>query len=126
LGSLIPDTDVFGGGTEDFERTREAGQCCEDTAGPLLAGEAVANANYPGFTCDLNAQLSAGARRCSGRHWALRQVILVTPNAWVRARSAAGVLNPLPRGYCQDDALRRARSSGRGTSIRKKRSAEYP
>ena len=26
LGSLIPDTNVFGGGTEDFERGREAGQ----------------------------------------------------------------------------------------------------
>jgi hypothetical protein len=55
LGSLIPDTDVFRGGTEDFERSREAGQCCEDTAGPLLAGEAVANANASWFAFDLNA-----------------------------------------------------------------------
>jgi len=38
LGSLIPDTNVFGGGTEDFERSGETGQCREDTAGPLLAG----------------------------------------------------------------------------------------
>ena len=45
LGSLIPDTNVSGGAAEDFERSREAGQCCENTAGPLLAGEAVANAN---------------------------------------------------------------------------------
>ena len=66
--SLIPDTDVFGGGTEDFERSREAGQCCEDTAGPLLTGKAVANANSTRFAFDLNAQLSAGARGCSGRH----------------------------------------------------------
>jgi len=68
LGSLIPDTNVLGGGTEDFERSREAGQCCEDTAGPLLAGEAVANADASWFAFDLNAQLSAGARRCPGRH----------------------------------------------------------
>ena len=29
LGSLIPDSNVLGGGTEDFERSREAGQCCD-------------------------------------------------------------------------------------------------
>ena len=68
LGSLIPDSNVLGGGTEDFERSREAGQCCEDTAGPLLAGEAVANANSSWLAFDLNAQLSAGTRGCSGRH----------------------------------------------------------
>ena len=68
LGSLIPDTDVFGGGTEDFERSREACQCSEDTASPLLAGEAVANANSTRFAFDLNAQLSAGARGRSGSH----------------------------------------------------------
>ena len=68
LGSLIPDTNVFGRGTEDLERSREAGQCCEDTAGPLLAGEAVANAYSSWFALDLNAQLSAGTRSCSGRH----------------------------------------------------------
>jgi len=45
LGSLIPDSNVLGGDTEDFERSGEAGQCREDTACPLLAGEAVANAN---------------------------------------------------------------------------------
>jgi hypothetical protein len=79
--SLIPDTDVFGGSTEDFERSREAGQCCEDTAGPLLAGETVANANSTRFAFDLNAQLSAGARGYSGRHVTPRRVILVTPDA---------------------------------------------
>ena len=68
LGSLISDTDVFGGGTADFERSREAGQCCEDTAGPLLAGEAVANANSSWLALNLNAELSAGTRDCSGRH----------------------------------------------------------
>jgi hypothetical protein len=67
-GSLIPDANVFGGGTEDFERRGEAGQCCEDTAGSLLAGEAVANANSAGLAFDLNAQLPAGTRGGSGRH----------------------------------------------------------
>ena len=41
LGALISDTNEFGGGTEDFERGREAGQCRKNTARPLLAGEAV-------------------------------------------------------------------------------------
>jgi hypothetical protein len=67
-GPLIPDTDVFGGGTENFERGRKTGQCREDTAGSSLAGEAVANANSARFALDLNSQLSAGARGCSGRH----------------------------------------------------------
>ena len=66
--SLIPDADVFGGSTEDFERSREACQRCEDATGPLLAGEAVANANSTRFAFDLNAQLSARARGRSGRH----------------------------------------------------------
>jgi hypothetical protein len=52
---LIADTNVFGGGTGDFERSREAGQCCEDAAGPLLASEAVANANASWIAFDLNA-----------------------------------------------------------------------
>jgi hypothetical protein len=65
LGSLIPDANVLGGGTEDFERSGEARRCCKDTAGPLLAGEAVANANSSWFAFDLNAQLSAGTRGCS-------------------------------------------------------------
>ena len=80
LCSLIPDADVFGGGPRDFERRGEARQCCEDAAGPLLTGEAVANANATRFAFDLNAQLPAGARGCSGRHWARRRTILVTPN----------------------------------------------
>ena len=66
--SLIPDADIFGGYTEDFERSKEARQCCEDTAGPLLAGEAMANANSTWFAFDLNPQLSARARARSGRH----------------------------------------------------------
>ncbi len=78
LGSLIPDTNVFGRGTEDFEWSREAGQCCEDTARPLLAGEAVANANSLWLAFDLNAQLSAGARGCSGRHRAPRRMIFAS------------------------------------------------
>jgi hypothetical protein len=68
LGSLIPDANVFGGLTENFERSGEAGQCREDTAGPSLAGKAVANANPSGLAFDLNAQLPAGTSGCSGRH----------------------------------------------------------
>jgi hypothetical protein len=60
LGSLIPDANVLGGRAEDFERSRETGQRREDTTGPLLAGEAVANANALWFALDLNAQLSTG------------------------------------------------------------------
>jgi hypothetical protein len=81
LGSLIPDAKVFGGGTEDFERSGEARQCREDTAGPLLAGEAVAEADSSRLTFDLNAELAARARGCSGRHWAPRRRILVTPKS---------------------------------------------
>ena len=68
LGSLIPDANIFGDGTEDFERSGEARQCCEDTAGPLLAGEAVAEADSSRLTFDLNAELAARAGGCSGRH----------------------------------------------------------
>jgi hypothetical protein len=67
-GSLIADANVFGGLTEDFERRGEAGQCREDTAGPSLAGKAVANANSSGLAFDLNAQLPAGTSGGSGRH----------------------------------------------------------
>ena len=74
-GSLIPDADVFGAGTEDFEWSREAGQCREDTTGPLLACETVTNANASWFTFDPNAQLSAATRGCSGRHRAPRRMI---------------------------------------------------
>lgn len=94
LGSLIPDTNVFVGGTEYFERSREAGQCCEDTAGPLLASETVANANALWFAFDLNAQLSTGTRGCPGRHWAPRRMIFVMPND--RAERPAGRGTPLP------------------------------
>ena len=68
LCALVPDTDVFGGGTEDFERSGEAGQCCEGAAGPSLAGETVTNANASWFARDVNPQLSARTRGCSGRH----------------------------------------------------------
>lgn len=58
-GPFIPDTGVLGGSTEYSERSGEASQCCEDTARPLLAGEAVTKANCTRFAFDLNAQLSA-------------------------------------------------------------------
>jgi hypothetical protein len=55
LGSLIADTDVFGGRAEYFERSREAGQSCKDAAGPLLASKTIANANSSRAAFDLNA-----------------------------------------------------------------------
>jgi hypothetical protein len=96
LGALIPDTNVFGGGTEDFEWSREAGQCCEDAACPLLAGEAVAQADALWFAFDLNAQLSAGTRGCSGRHQAPRRMIFVTPRQ--NGLTRRGGLPPAYRG----------------------------
>jgi hypothetical protein len=51
---VIPDTNVLGGSAEDFERRGEAGQGREDTAGPLLAGEAMAEANSPWIAMDLD------------------------------------------------------------------------
>jgi hypothetical protein len=66
--ALIPDTNVFGGGAEDLEGSREARQGRKDTAGPLLAGEAMANANASRLAFDLNTQLSARARGRSEGH----------------------------------------------------------
>ena len=37
-GALVPDSDVFGGGSDNLERSGEAGQGRKDAAGPLLAG----------------------------------------------------------------------------------------
>lgn len=93
LGSLISDTNVFGGGAEHFERSREAGQCSEDTAGPLLACEAVAKANASWFAFDLNAQLSAGTRGCSGRHLAPRRDVAVVA-ALRHMRRNSGQIHP--------------------------------
>jgi hypothetical protein len=58
LGTLVPDTDVFGGVPKDLEGGVEAGQCREHTAGSLLAGEAVADANASWLTLNSNPQLS--------------------------------------------------------------------
>jgi hypothetical protein len=59
LGTLVPDTDVFGGVPKDLEGCVETGQCREHTAGPLLAGEAVADANAAWLALNSNPQLSA-------------------------------------------------------------------
>jgi hypothetical protein len=59
LGTLVSDTDVFGGVPKDLEGCVEAGQCREHTAGPLLAGEAVADANASWLALNSNPQLSA-------------------------------------------------------------------
>jgi hypothetical protein len=68
LGSPIPDTSVFSGRSEDHVVTGESGQRRENAARPLLAGQAVANANASWLTFDLNAQLPARASGCSGTH----------------------------------------------------------
>jgi hypothetical protein len=59
LGTLVPDTDVFGGVARDLEGCVEAGQCSEHAAGPLLAGEAMADANASWLALNSNPQLSA-------------------------------------------------------------------
>jgi hypothetical protein len=69
LGSAVADASEFGRGTGYLVWSGESGQRCENAAGPLLAGQAVANANSPWLTFDFNAQLSAGARGSSGKHW---------------------------------------------------------
>jgi hypothetical protein len=71
-GPLIADTNVFGGGSKDFEWSWEAGQRREHAASSALAGETVANANSFWVAFDFNAQLPAGTRGCSGRHRAPR------------------------------------------------------
>jgi hypothetical protein len=86
LGSLISDADVFGGRAEYFERSREAGQGCEDTAGSLLAGEAVANADDSRLAFNFDAKLSTGARGCSGRHRAPCWMSVVPLNLYVQQR----------------------------------------
>jgi hypothetical protein len=67
-GTLIADADVLCGRAKDLERSSEACQRSEDTAGPLLTREAVAEANSPRSAFNLNAQLAAATRGCSGRH----------------------------------------------------------
>ena len=59
LGTLVPDTNVFGGIAKDLEGRVEAGQCREHTAGSLLAGETVADANASWLALNSNSQLSA-------------------------------------------------------------------
>ena len=58
-GALVADAHVFGGSAANLIRCREAGQRCENTAGPALTGEAVANADVERFTMNLDAQLAA-------------------------------------------------------------------
>lgn len=75
LRSLIADSNVLRGGAEDIERSGESGQRREDAAGPLLTGEAIAHADPSGVPLNLNAQLPAGTRGCSGRHRSPRRVL---------------------------------------------------
>jgi hypothetical protein len=87
-----------------------------------LTGEMFRMQAYP--LCFVNASLSFLDPRTPYMSLVWGYVILTF---WVRGVVRPSRLNPMVRqGRCQDDALRRARFSGRGTSRRKKRSAEYP
>jgi hypothetical protein len=57
-GALVADAHVFGGSAVNPIRSGEAGQRRENTAGPALTGEAVANANTERFPMNLDAQLA--------------------------------------------------------------------
>jgi hypothetical protein len=68
LGSLITNANILSCGAKDLIGCGEAGQRCKDTAGPTLAGEAVANADSEWFALNFNTQLSTGTRGCSRTH----------------------------------------------------------
>ena len=67
-GALITDAHVLGCAAGNVIRSGEAGQRCENTAGPALAGEAVANANTERFAMNFDAQLATRTTRCSRPH----------------------------------------------------------
>jgi hypothetical protein len=62
LGALITGAHIFCGVTEDLVWDRETRQCCEDAAGPLLAGKAMTDANNSRLALDLDPQLPAVTR----------------------------------------------------------------
>ena len=66
--SSIADTNVLRRSAKNVERGGEARECCENAAGPLLAREAVADANTSRLAFDFYTQLSAGTGGGSGRH----------------------------------------------------------
>jgi hypothetical protein len=68
LVSLVTDTNVLGCGAKDLIGGGEGSQHCKDTAGPLLTGEAVANADSQRFTLNFNPQLPAATRGRSRTH----------------------------------------------------------
>jgi hypothetical protein len=78
LGSLVTDANVLSCGAKHLIRCAERGQRCEDTAGPTLTGEAVANADSKRFTLHFNTQLAAGTRGCSRTHCAPREMLFAT------------------------------------------------
>src|SRR5438067_11427209 len=66
--ALITGAHVFSRLTKNLVRRGEARQRREHTAGPLLTGETVAHADSSRFALDFDAQLTAMAGGCSGRH----------------------------------------------------------
>ena len=94
-GPLIAAANVVGCSTKDLERGREAGQGREDTAGPLLASEAVADANASWLAIDLNAQLPAGTRGCSGRHQVPRRIVLGRPGDQIKQCLVTSIESPV-------------------------------
>jgi hypothetical protein len=60
LRALIADPEVFRSFADYFERCREAGERCEDTARSPLTSKAMTYADTPRLAFDLYAQLAAG------------------------------------------------------------------
>ena len=61
--ALIARSDILGGATGNSVRRGEARDGCEDAAGALLTGETVTDTDDSGLTLDVDAKLSAMARR---------------------------------------------------------------
>src|SRR5262249_29008370 len=66
--TLVARANVFGGGTEDRERRAEARERREYAARPLLAREAMAEADDARVAVHFDAELAAGAGSGSRRH----------------------------------------------------------
>ena len=68
LGTLIAGSDVLCGLAEDLVRTSETGECREDAARPLLAGQAMADADVTRIASDLEPELATAACRLASAH----------------------------------------------------------
>src|SRR5262245_17106685 len=86
LDSSSANANILGCSAKDLVGSGEASQRCKHTAGPTLAGEAVANASAEHVTLNFNAQLSAATGGGSRRH--LHLVILPAARAPHSPRSS--------------------------------------